>query len=460
MGGSSKRLVAICAFFVCALLVAAGVLFAMTEHHQSRLEKRLSMMTGAETRVVWCQQIEGIQYSMEGSQLMLMGLGTAERGGPRPLIQRAGSYWKPKMTPKGDRVVYTDFQKATICVVNWNGTNLRELTKGYALSIWMDPVTAQEWVYAVAETESLSGGRAGKPVFRFQLDNPAKRETTWDKTTVTVDNLRLSRDGKKAGGLFPWPQAGVADLQTGTWREYGRGCWADLSPDNSYISWVFDGEHRNVIFSSADDKTRWKVRLDDAPGLEGGEVDCPRWSNQIRFMVMKGPHRRGDQVNNSSDEIYVGRFDKELSKVEQWERVTRNTVVDSCPDVWIEPSIETGWTPTIVRRRDSGERLRVRAHLVETTMTPTLESIAPYRQALVVYAYEVDTVVAGSYRQARLLVAHWGLVGGQIRPIPRKTGQNFLMTLLPLDEIRELEGERVIMDMKAEKLPIYYEIDT
>jgi len=454
-----KRPVTILVLCVCVLLAAASALYAIAECRQTRLERELRLMTGAKTRVVWCQQVAGTKYDVEGSQLRLMGLDTAERGGPRPLLDRVGSYWKPKISPKGDRVVFTDFQKATVYAVNWNGSSLRELSRGYALNVWMDPATAQEWVYAVAEASGQQGGYAGKPVFRFLLDNPARRETAWDATLVTFDNLRVSRNGMKMGGLFPWPQGGVADMETGTWREYGRGCWADLSPDNSYISWVFDGEHRNLLLSSADGQTRWKVQLDDAPGLDGGEVDHPRWSNHIRFMTMKGPHRRGDQVRGDSDEIYVGRFDDGLARVEQWVRITSNEVVDSCPDAWIEPTIEMGWTPTTVRQRGTGERLSVRARLLETTMTPTLESIAPYRQALVVYSYEVDNIVTGAYRHARLLVAHWGLVGGHVRPIPRMRGECYQMTVAPLDDIPELEGERVIMDMKAENLPIYYEIN-
>lgn len=457
---TAKRLpgagVAIC---VAGLLTAAGSLFTITESHQNRTARELRLMTGAETKVVWCQQAAGARYDVEGSQLILMGLDTTEPGGPRPLLRRAGSYWKPKISPRGDRVVFTDFRKATIYVVNWNGSSLRELAGGYALSVWMDPATAQEWVYAVAEAGDRQGGYAGKPVFRFQLDNPFKREMVWDTTLVTFENLRISRDGKKAGGLFPWPQAGVADLESKTWREYGRGCWADLSPDSSHVSWVFDGAHRNLTFCSADGRKRWKTRLDDAPGLAGGEVDCPRWSNHIRFMTMKGPHRRGDQTPGKVDEIYVGKFDEGLSRVEQWVRVTHNELVDSCPDVWVDPAIEMGWAPGAVRQRGSGERLEVKAHLVETTMTPTLGSIAPYRQALVVYAYEVDNVVTGTYRHARLLVAHWGLLGGQVRPIPRTRGMSYQMTVAPLDDIPKLEGERVIMDMKADNLPVYYEIN-
>ena len=446
--------------FVSGLLIAAGCLYLAAERHQSRVEQEIRLMTGAKTRVVWCRQVEGDGYNALGSQLTLMGLDTDDRAGERPLVRRVGSYWKPMISPKGDRVVFTDFPEATIHVVNWNGAGLRELSQGYALHVWLDPATAQEWVYAV-EPDGREG-YAGKPLIRFQLDNPFKRETVWDTTLVHFDNLRLSLDGKKAVALFPWPVAVVADLETRTWKEFGRGCWPDLSPDNSYIPWAFDGAHRNLQFRSADGRDSWKVVVNDAPGVDGDEVDCPRWGNQIRFMTLTGPHRRekpkGGQAGGEAEEIYVGRFEKGLTRIEQWVRVTHNDCADFFSDMWVEPVAEMGWVPTPVRNRGTGELLVVQARLVETTMIPTLESIAPYRQALVVYAYEVENVATGAYRHARLLVAHWGLVAGEVRPIPKIRSESYGMTLERLDDHLELEGERVIMDMKADNLPIYYEI--
>mgnify|MGYP001577554735 CR=1 FL=1 len=456
---TTRKKVSIC---VLCLLAAAGLVYATSEGRGNRVAHDLRQMTGAETRVVWCQQVAGGRYDVHGTQLLLMGLDTADRAGPRPLLRRVGSCWKPMISPRGDRVVFTDFPAGTIYAVNWNGTSLRELSRGYALHVWMDPATAREWVYAVPEAEGRRGGYAGKPVIRFQLDNPFKQEQVWDATLVTFDNLRVSSDGKKAGALLPWPLAGVADLETKTWKEYGRGCWPDLSPDNSCIPWVFDGAHRNLLFRSADGRESWKVAINDAPGVDGDEVDCPRWSNHVRFMTLTGPHKRkkpeGSRIRGEAEEIYVGRFDQGLTRVEQWVRVTHNDQADFFSDVWVGPTAGLGWALAPGRRGAAGERLVVQARLIETSMTPTLESIAPYRQALVVYAYEVENVATGAYRHATLLVAHWGLVAGKTRPIPKAKGQSYPLTVEPLDDHPELEGERVVMDMKGGHLPLYYEV--
>lgn len=446
---------------VSGLLIAAGILYAVADRHQSRVARDLRSLTGAKTRVVWCRQVEGDGYNALGSQLTLMGFDTSDRAGERPLVRRVGSYWKPMISPKGDRVVFTDFPKGAIHVINWNGSSLRELCRGYALHVWMDPSTAQEWVYAV--DPDGRDNYSGRPLIRFQLDNPSKRETVWDATLVHFDNVRVSLDGKRMGALFPWPYAGVADLEAKTWKEYGRGCWPDLSPDSRYIPWAFDGAHRNLQFRSADGRDSWKVIINDAPGVDGDEVDCPRWGNHIRFMTVTGPHKRekpkGSQASGEAEEIYVGRFDRDLTRIEQWVRVTRNDCADFFSDVWTEPAAEKGWVPTPVRTRRTGEQLVVQARLVETTMIPTMEAIAPYRQALVVYAYEVDNVATGAYRHARLLVAHWGLVEGKALPISKSRGKSYLMALERLDDHPELEGERVIMDMKPDNLPIYYEMN-
>ncbi len=442
---------------VLGLLIAIGLLYAVLEGRGSGAAHELRLLAGAETRVVWCRQDAGDRYDALGSQLLLMGLDTAERGGERPLLRRVGSYWKPLISPKGNRVVFTDFPKATIYVVNWSGSSVRELGRGYALHVWMDPATAQEWVYAVEGREG--NGYAGKPLVRFPLDNPFKRETIWDATLVHFDNLRVSADGTKAGGLFPWPQAGIADLKAGTWQEYGRGCWPDLSPDNTGLAWVFDGAHRNLIFRSADGRDSWRVSVNSAPGVDGDEVDCPRWSNRIRIMTMTGPHKRAKPKGpGKPEEIYAGRFDKGLTRIEQWAQVTRNDRADFFSDIWVEPGADTTWTPSPVRGQAAEERLVVQARLVETSLTPSLEAIAPYRQALVVYAYEVERVTEGAYRPTKLLVAHWGLVQGKTRDIGKTKGESYTLTVAPLDAQRELEGERVIMDMPGERLAVYYEV--
>ena len=50
-------------------------------------------------------------------------------------------------------------------------------------------------------------------ITRVRLDQPSQREEVWNGDAITFDTFQLSPDGKIAGGLFPWPAAGVADLE-------------------------------------------------------------------------------------------------------------------------------------------------------------------------------------------------------------------------------------------------------
>lgn len=61
---------------------------------------------------------------------------------------------------------------------------------------------------------------------------------------------------------------------------------------------------------------------------------------------------------------------------------------------------------------------RVRARLVAASEAPTLEEIAPYRDALVVYEWEVLRVLDGELAEPRVRVAHWAVLGGEPQPVP------------------------------------------
>lgn len=443
-------------------LAAAAAAYLQTEFTSARPARALAELCSAPARMVWCRQA-GPGRDALGTNLLLMALDSAEYGGPRPLLNRQGSYWKPMLTPRGDRVVYTDFPRATMYVVSWQGSVMRELGRGFALHVAQDPVTAEEWVYAVS-----ADGRqnySGKPLIRFRLDDPFRIERVWDQTLVHFDNLRVSADGRLMGGLFPWPQAGVAELSNGAWRVYGRGCWPDLSPDNQGLLWIFDGSHRRITLHAPGNRDRWSVDLSEAPGVAGEEVDCPRWSNRIRYMTMSGPRRRtpaeGGNDPAGAEEIYAGRFDEKLGRMERWARLTHDHQADFFPDLWIAAT--AAWHAASApfpapAAAGASRSLVVRARLRATSVTPAAAEIAPYRNALVVYEYEVESVVTGDYPHARLRVAHWGLVDGEARAVPRQKQHSYTLRLEPLDNRPELEGERVIMDLPSDRLPLYYEI--
>ena len=168
---------------------------------------------GARTRVVWVQDVgDGGDTFAAGGNLRLMGLDTADGAGERAILSTVGSYVRPLITPKGDRVVYSDRIRKKVFVVNWNGTGLREIVSGFAMAVWMDLRDGREWVYFGEENWGPDRDHTTE-VYRMPLDGSGSRELVWNQTPVMVVGFQLSVDGRMASGNFPWPDGGVADLE-------------------------------------------------------------------------------------------------------------------------------------------------------------------------------------------------------------------------------------------------------
>ena len=299
-------------------------------------------LTQAQTRIVWCRDIGAGAHSGNGAvvtQRRLIGFDTEDGRGERVILPALSDYARPMLTPRGERVIFSNQQENKIYIVNWDGSGLRCLGNGFAMAVWRDPTGGVEWVYGAAP---ITNSDAYWPIQRAPIDCPDQIETVWTRTKVHADNFQLSADGRQAGGVFPWPDCGIAELPDRDWKKYGKGCWPSLAPDNSGLFWIFDGAHRNLTLFKADTDERWVVNINQAPGIEGYEIYHPRWSNHPRFMAMTGPYKLGDGDNRirgggPAVEIYLGRFDSRFRAIERWVRVTYNTNADFYPDVWIAP---------------------------------------------------------------------------------------------------------------------------
>jgi hypothetical protein len=331
----------------------------------------------------------------------------------------------------------------------------------------MDPASGIEWVYMIAKEEE---DYQGEPVVRFQLDDPSVSEIVWDQQDVTWDNFQLSADGTRASGQFPHPRGGYATLPNGAFTFLGKGCWTSISPDNSYLVWIFDGPHRNLRMYATDGRD-WKVNINDAPGIDGWEVYHPRWSNHPRFMTLTGPYKTGQMGRNlimaggGAVEVYLGRFSGDFTQVEDWLKLTGNDQPDFFPDLWVEGGQSAvggaaGGAAAAPAARTSAPpaRVKLEGRLVGISPTPSVASIAPYTQALVVYGYEVAKVAEGECAAPKILVAHWAIRDKQILDLGKEMGGTYPLELEPFDDHPELEGERLIMETDEYDLPLYYEI--
>jgi hypothetical protein len=426
-------------------------------------------LTGAHTRVVWVQG-DGTDPFALSKNLIVMGLDSDDGRGERVIVKERGSYVKPMLTARGDRLVFSshpDHRDEAVFMVNFDGTGLRRFDRGFAMALWENPADKIEWIYIGSQLE-----RNGyKVVTRVRLDQPSQREEVWNGAPISVDTFQLSPDGKLAGGLFPWPAAGVADLTKRAWKQFGEGCWTALNDAGTPLFWYFDGAHRNLTMVDVMRDKRWTVPINRAPGFENPEVYHPRWSRHPRFMTMTGPYNRGgaNQVRSGGTqaEVWLGRFNSDFTAIEQWARVTSNSGGDSYPDVWIDrersshPQLAggrigpAGAPPAAI----APDRVVVDGKLVGVSVVPTPESIAPYRSALVVNRYEIVQVIEGKPAGKELAVAQWAIRDARVLDESRRSiGQLHRLTVERYEAHPELEGERLIQGSEVTALPLYYEV--
>jgi hypothetical protein len=438
-------------------------------------------LTGTHTRMVWVQH-DGDDPFAQLDDLVLMGFDTDDERGERVIRGERRSYKRPLLTPRGDRIIVSSRTNAPggpyIYLLDWEGTSFKRLASGFALTVWQDPTDGTEWVYVGSDyTEAKPMDFA--TVTRFPIDDPTKREVVWNNKASKASSFHLSTDGRLAGGDFPWPNIGLVELPNGPFQKLGEGCWPDFANVGGGLLWYFDGAHRNLTMVDVGTDKRWRVNINSAPGFRNPEVYHPQWTNHPRFMSMTGPYNRGgpNQVRSGGkqSEVYLGRFSTDFSKVEAWVRVTHNDRGDSDPDVWMErsdsphavptsgplgPAKAAGGAPGAEKSSPGEGRVVVEARLVSPGTIPTPQSIAPYRNALVVNGYEIIKVIEGEYDGPQIQVAQWAIRDVRVLADARKThGSVHRLTLEPYDAHPELEGERLIDDSEGSDLALYYDTE-
>jgi hypothetical protein len=433
-------------------------------------------LTGAHTRIVWVQG-DGTDPEGAGDKLILMGFDSQDGRGERVILGQRGRYTEPKLTPRASRVLFSRSAPPAppeIFIVNWDGSGARKLADGFALTVWEDPNDGSEWVYAGTDAHDWHFAT----VTRFPIDAPERRELVWNTTLVSSEGFQVTPDGRRAGGMFPYPSTGIADLTKKTWTKLGEGCWTSLSHVRGPLFWYFDGAHRNVTMVDVDAGSRWMVNINDAPGFEGAEVNHPRWTNHPRFLTITGPYNQGGpnqaRAGGRQTEVYLGRFSADFSKVEAWVRVTNNAWGDSLPYAWIDaarspyqrqpsgpigpPNVAPGAAGGAQERSDVG-RLVLNVRLTRPGPIPNPTAILPYRSALTVNEYDVLDVIAGKEAGRTIRIAQWVIRDGRvIAGAHRLAGTASTLTVERYDAHAELEGERLISDSEASSLPLYYDI--
>jgi Concanavalin A-like lectin/glucanases superfamily len=309
---------------------------------------RVEQWVGSHTRLVWLQDHgNGADSLANGKSLMLYGYDSRDGRGERPLLSKVDNYFRPLFTPDGEQVIVSNRLTRRISLVDWQSGKVTDLGEGVAVAVWQEtgrnltPWKSNLWVYCFSGMQPENKYGTSQPLYRFRLDKPKKKELLWNNTNMAWDNVQLSRDGEVLGGLFPWPDGGVLWTKDKRWQRLGQGCWTSLSPDNSKLLWIFDGLHRNLQVHDIKGGRDWTVNINGAPEVGGFEVYHPRWSNHPRFFAVTGPYLKGEGGNRIGGggekvEIFLGRFNERVEKVEAWLKVTENSRADFYPEVWID----------------------------------------------------------------------------------------------------------------------------
>lgn len=319
---------------------------------KEKVSKNIEALTGNHSKLVWFHYTgETSDAFGNGKQHQLMGIDTRDGEGVRKILEKKSNYSRPLISPDGKWIIYSNkhterkgkkkYFKPKVHRVDWNGEKGEELGKGFAVDLWKDPETGKTWVYVANLIPSERASMFADKLERFLLDDPEKRELVWKKTKISIDNIQLSDDGKRASCLFPWPDVGVIDLEKGEhWRNQ-HGCWPSLAPDNSYAAWVFDGSHKALHLFGDRGKKLSVVNINDGPGMGGYEMYHPRWSNHPRFMTVTGPYK-GPSIGKSGKnaQVYIGKFSKQLNSVESWVQVTKDKLGDHYPDLWVKGGVK------------------------------------------------------------------------------------------------------------------------
>ena len=433
-------------------------------------------------RVVWTRDMgDATDLVSLDDQMMLMAYDSEDGRGERPLLPETASYAKPLIAPDGGSVVFTVRHQSAVYAIGWDGSGLRQVTDGFALDVWADPADGAIWVY-VGGDEMPTDPPSYPVVRRYLLNDPTVSEVVWNAQPVTADSFQLAADGRTASGLFPWPNAGVADLSSGTWRKLGEGCWTAFSPGADPLFWYFDGSHRNVTIVNLDTDERWGVPVNDHAVFGGYEVYHPRWTNDPRGIVLTGPYNVGQRANKvwaggNQVEVHVGFFDETFTSIASWWHVTHNDFADFYPDAWIEPG--TGPAPrarrtarpagrgeTAAGARDAAagdsrdaSPLVVELRVRQQAAPPAPESIAPYREGLLALEYDVVRVVEGELGPPVVAVAHWVIRDARlVTGAAREAGALLRLAIEPYDARPELEGKRLVFETTDLALPLFYDV--
>jgi len=389
---------------------------AVAQTHEDAVAAELTGLTGGRVKVIWQQitdlskyePVHGGQGGKDGRQIMAFD--TQDRK-TRVLVPGPARVCGAWILPDGESVVYSDLQKRTVNLIQWDGSGQKELFTDefcYVLCTLKDPKTGQIWIYVSnhfinaelrpKEFDKAQGGDPtprGDRVYRVRLDDPKIRELVYDHGQVDL-NFRVSGDGRLGGGGFPWPRQGMVPLPLGREQLLGQGCNASIAPDTSYRFFYMQGNHRFICFYDYGDTLPRVINV-QVPNNQGMESWLPRWTNRTPYITIGGPIAFAGEERKKS-QIWFAKFNSGFTAIEKFVQVTKNpgTWVTS-GHAWVEKEDATEDPSTL----PPAVRERVNRLLEQPSFGAELQQLAAEA------GKEADPARKAELEQARASLTRW-----------------------------------------------------
>ncbi|MDB6134610.1 MAG: hypothetical protein JWM59_2853 [Verrucomicrobiales bacterium] len=307
------------------------------------------LAAGRPVSAVWLEETSVKKGAPPARQLFVYR--TADQKGIHRLGVEGGDLARPLVSPDGKGVVLTrlgmtrndsGFSFAPqVLWQGWDGSASKPLGVGMAVELWTNPADGTTMVYAVETLQPSAQLRlTGEKLVRFRTDKPEDREIIWTETPLNAEQFQISRDGRRAAGAFPFPKAGLANLETQTFTSPAPGAWAALASDDSYALAVLDGTRKRLRCFAPNMDRGWELTLSGAAGWPEGGLLHPRWSNDPRVLTFTGPYPE----ETTAADIWLLRLRDDLRRVEKVARLTEGRKALT-PSVLIEGGTQSSSLP-------------------------------------------------------------------------------------------------------------------
>jgi hypothetical protein len=242
------------------------------------------------------------------------------------------------------------------------------------------------------------------------------------------------------------------------------------------VSFSTDGGSRNFTLAQQGDELVFRLRTPQT-GVNGSNPETPLCSiptgRYTHVLVTYSPGRlvcysngvkvidtdriQGDFRNWGPQHIVFG---DEWRDDRDWDGVLEGIAVYS--RVLDAPEARANYEAyrRILEAREAVQETDARVTLIARSDVPRLEDIQPYREALVVYEYDIEGVTRGPMVAGRIRVAHWAILDGETLAVARwDDGQKQRLRLEPFEDNPQLETFYMSDTLAPDfDVPLYYAV--